>query len=319
MKTYIPLSWSSKEVGQPKFNSVNLPLSGLPWIYNAEIPMGCNIEELVNQLESSYNGGYLLRGCKTELVKHMDQKGYEIIRTGAEAIVDLDNLDNFSRSLNDLVVRGSKHGKVQEIALTSSNSLKVSSFINHTPYALKPNLQYLFNKSFDSNTRCFVMKTFEDKWLGVVTVSKQAADCIHTEMILRDRNAPVGVMEFLFFGVMDKLRSEGYKHFSLGEVPFVTPESREENNFGLSVKRSLQEFILFKSGHLLQYAFNYKGLFDFKNKFNPTWEPVYICATPTLPFVSLIDLFYKTGYFNLSRSEFIANFRHYSQISSSVS
>jgi lysylphosphatidylglycerol synthetase-like protein (DUF2156 family) len=137
-------------------------------------------------------------------------------------------------------------------------------------------------------------------------------------MILRNKKAQAGVMESLFVSVMNVLRDEGFKHFSLGEVPFVSPEGMKDGCLGVSLKQSLQESFLFKAGHILRFAYNYKGLFDFKNKFDPEWKPVYICATPKLPFFSLIDLFCKTGYLDLSRSELIANIKSYSGITTNA-
>ncbi len=319
MKRNIPLSWSHKEIESPKFHSVNLPLSGLPWIYSAEVPTNCKIEELSDQLEAQFTRGFLLRGCSAEIASYLNKKGCEIIRTGAEGIINLDNVDKISKSVRVLVARGSSCGQVKEIPLTDLNRQSVSHFIAQTPYGAKPYLKYLFNNTFDSNTRCFVISSLRDEWFGVVTVSVSGNNVCHTEMILRNKKAPVGVMESLLFSVMNIFKDEGFKFFSLGEVPFVTPEKMEENNFVSSIKRSLQEYLLFKSGHVLKYAFNYKGLFDFKNKFDPTWEPIYICATPKLPFISLIDLFYKTGYLNLSCSELTTNFTNYNPLSSSSS
>jgi len=319
LKRNIPLSWSHKEIESPKFHSVNLPLSGLPWIYSAEVPTNCKIEELSDQLEAQFTKGFLLRGCSAEIASYLKKKNYEIIRTGAEGIINLDNVDKISKSVRDLVARGSRCGQVKEIPLTDLNRQSVSHFIAQTPYGAKPYLKYLFNNTFDSNTRCFVISSLRDEWFGVVTVSVSGNNVCHTEMILRNKKAPVGVMESLLFSVMNIFKDEGFKFFSLGEVPFVTPEKMEENNFGSSIKRSLQEYLLFKSGHVLKYAFNYKGLFDFKNKFDPTWEPIYICATPKLPFISLIDLFYKTGYLDLSCSELTTNFKSYNPLSSSSS
>jgi len=322
LKRNIPLSWSYKEIESPKFHSVNpvnLPLSGLPWIYTAEIPARYNLEDLSNQLEATFTKGFLLRGCNAELSAYLRKKDYEVIRTGAEGILDLNNTDKVTKSVRDLVARGSRYGKVKEIPLTEINCQRVSRFIEQTPYGTKPYLKYLFNNTFDSNTRCFVMSPAREEWFGVVTVSVSGNNVCHTEMILRNKKAPVGVMESLLFSVMNIFKDEGFKFFSLGEVPFVTPEKMEENNFGSSMRKSFQEYFLFKSGHVLKYAFNYKGLFDFKNKFDPTWEPIYICATPKLPFISLIDLFYKTGYLDLSCSELTTNFRNYNPLSSSSS
>jgi len=309
LKRNIPLSWSYKEIESPKFHSVNLPLSGLPWIYTAEIPARYNLEDLSNQLEATFTKGFLLRGCNAELSAYLRKKDYEVIRTGAEGIINLNNTDKVTKSVRDLVTRGSRCGQVKEIPLTDINRQSVSHFIAQTPYGTKPYLKYLFNNTFDSNTRCFVISSLREEWFGVVTVSVSGNNVCHTEMILRNKKAPVGVMESLLFSVLNIFKDEGFKFFSLGEVPFVTPEKMEENNFGPSIKRSLQEYLLFKSGHVLKYAFNYKGLFDFKNKFDPTWEPIYICATPKLPFISLIDLFYKTGYLDLSCSELTTNFK----------
>jgi len=310
LKSHIPLSWSTKEIEHPKFYSITLPFSAVPWIYNAEIPASYDLQELCNHIESSFHKGFLLRGCCAELASYLSNKGYETIRTGAEGIVDLEKLNKLSKSVTELANRGSKSGSVKEISLTEINRQRVSSFIDQTPYALKPHLQYLFNTSFDSNTRCFVFCTSEDEWLGVITISISGINSCHTEMILRNKKASVGVMESLLYSVMNISKDEGFKHFSLGEVPFVTPKEMKKTNIDTN---SLQEHLLFKSGHILRYAFNYKGLFDFKNKFNPKWEPVYICATPKLPLLSLIDLFYKTGYFRLSRKELLANIRSFSE------
>ena len=310
MKAQLPLSWTHKDIEYPKFDSVNLHLSGVPWVYNAEIPSDYDLQSLCNDLESKFNQGFLLRGCRTELAAYLSDKDFSIIRTGAEGVIDLQCINGLPESVSNLVRRGEKFGDVGEIVLSETTRIKVSSFIKKTPYALKPKLKFLFNTSFDSSTRCFVMSASDSNWLGVITVSFSSSDSCHAEMILRDKSAPVGVMEFLLFSLMNIMKKEGYKKFSLGEVPFVTPPSMDCVNLDSSILRSLQEILLFKSGHFLRYAFNYRGLFDFKNKFNPDWQPVYICTSSKAPTLCLVDLFYKTGYFELSRKELISNFMY---------
>lgn len=313
MKGNLPLSWSHKHIDSPRFRSVNLPLSGLPWVYRAEIPVNYEIEKLCNQLESEFHSGFLIRGCSAELANYLKNKGYDTIRTGAEGIVNLENLDKLPKSVIELACRGNKHGRVAEISLTKVNRNRVASFIENTPYALKPQLQYLFNNSFDSNSRCFAIEESTNKWLAVITISISGNNSCHIEMMLRDKNAPVGVMEYLILSVMNIYRDEGFQAFSLGEVPFITPEDMKETNIDT---KTLQEHLLFKSGHFLKYAFNYQGLFDFKNKFNPDWEPVYICTSSSIPLLSLLDIFYKTGYFKLSQSGLLANIKNYASLQS---
>jgi len=308
LKAQLPLSWTNKEIEYPNFDVVNLHLSGVPWIYKADIPSNYDLKGMCDELESKFKNGFLLRGCRTELAAYLSDKRYKVIRTGAEGVISLQCISDLPESVGNLVRRGEKIGCVAEISLTETNRKRVSSFIKKTPYALKPKLKYLFNTSFDSNTRCFVMSKSDGTWLGVITVSFSSVDTCHAEMILREKNAPVGVMELLLYSVMTILKREGKKKFSLGEVPFVTPASMDDYNKDNSLVRTLQEFVLFRSGHLLRYAFNYKGLFDFKNKFDPEWQPVYICTSSKAPFLSLIDLFYKTGYLELSRKELVSNF-----------
>ena len=310
MKERVPLSWFHKKIDFPKFHWIKLTLSGVPWIYSADVPSTYNLNELYAQLETEFPTGFLLRGCSSEFAKYFGNKGCEIVRTGAEAVVDLDNITNVSKSVLDLVDRGSKWGSVKEVQLNQANCKRVNQFMQHTPYGTKPKLSYLFNNTFDSNTRCFVVRSNEDRWLGVLTISKASKDSCHTEMILRNKNAPVGVMEFLIYSVMKRYRDECYKSFSLGEVPFVSPAGIEE--ITPSIKRIAQENLVFKIGHLIRYAFDYKGLYDFKNKFNPTWKPVYLCATPKLKFRSLLDLFCETGCLKLSSSELLSTIKFYS-------
>ncbi len=316
VKENIPLSWSRKDIETPTFNWIKLPLSGLPWVYSADVPAKYKVEQLYNQLEGKFPNGFLLRGCSTQIANYFNKMGHEIIRSGAEAVVDLDNLDKVSKSVYELVARGNRWGIVKEIPLNQANHIRVSEFIKLTPYGSKPNLNYLFNNTFDSNTRCFVVSSPEDKWFGVLTVSVSGENSCHTEMILRNSNAPVGVMELLLHSVMITYRDEGYKYFSLGEVPFVSPQGMIRADLGTKIKQSAQEQLTFKIGRFLRYAFNYNGLFDFKDKFNPEWRPVYICAAPKLQFRALLDLFCETGYLELSRSELISNIRTYSKLPS---
>jgi lysylphosphatidylglycerol synthetase-like protein (DUF2156 family) len=118
-------------------------------------------------------------------------------------------------------------------------------------------------------------------------------------MILRDRAAPTGIMEALFLEIIDILKEEGLKEFSLGEVPFVSAgdDANTASTSGLYIK----ERFLFGMGYLLKYAYNFKSLFRFKDKFHPDWEPVYVCA-PEMPWTALADMFVESGFCALSGS-----------------
>ena len=273
-----------------------LPLSGLSWISTAEIPLHYSMDNLYSDLVADFPD-FLIRGLDAGMARYLKQRGSDVIRTGAEAVIDLNKLDDLKPSVMELARRGGRCGAVNEIPYSEFHAKKVSRFIEKSSHAPEPKLTYLFRSGFDRNTRCFVLASDEDRWLGAVTVSAPQESYAHTEMMLRGKNAPVGVMEALFVSVMRTLRDEGYSHFSLGEVPFISTEVRDSAPG--SSRGYVKEFIL-SSKHLLKYSFNYKGLYDFKNKFGPVWKPVYVCASPGLSIYSLIDLFVEAGFLRLT-------------------
>lgn len=299
----LPLSWVRRRSSPPHYTQVKLPLSGLTFVAIGEVPYHWNLEALYRDMDSKFPKGFLLRGCNSDIAKYLLKKGFEVTRTGAEALINLGDLYRISKSVRELVHRGLRWGRVKEISFSEFESGGMSEFLKLTSHAAKPGLKHLFRSGFDENTRCFVLRTHEDECLGMITLSVNGTDSVHTEMILRRKDAPVGIMEAVIISVCEILKDQGYKYLSLGEVPFVTPPGMADDFISNSVSKYLKEGLFFKAGHTLSYAYNYRSLFAFKNKFNPQWKSLYICAKPGLSYLAFADLFNKTGYFNLSKSQ----------------
>jgi phosphatidylglycerol lysyltransferase len=85
-------------------------------------------------------------------------------------------------------------------------------------------------------------------------------------------NAPDRTMEYLFVKLMLWGKENGYGRFSLGMAPLSGLEKRQFAPLWHKVGS-----LIFANG---DYIYNYKGLRDFKEKFNPVWSPKYI-ALPT--------------------------------------
>jgi glycosyltransferase 2 family protein len=301
----LPLSWCSKEIKSPKFHSVDLPLSGLSWISTAEIPLHYTMDNLYCDLVSDFPG-FVIRGVSAGSASYLKDKGADLIRTGAEAVVDLNNPEGLKRSVLELARRGGRNGCVHEIPYSEFYVNKVSSFALDSTHAQEPKLSYLFRTGFDQSTRCFVLATEQDHWLGAITISHQDESCAHTETILRRKNAPAGVMEALFVSVMSTLKDQGYTHLSLGEVPFITGyASRTDPELSGTYAK---EFV-FRSKHLLKHSFDYKGLYCFKNKFSPEWKPVYLAAKPGISWRLLMDLYIQSRFIDLSLFKLINNLK----------
>jgi glycosyltransferase 2 family protein len=301
----IPLSWLRTDILNPRFETVRLPLSGFRWVHSAVIPKDYAFEDIHVELMERLGGGIIIRGCPGEIAEFLMSRGFRAIRTGAQGLINLKDIRELPISVRELVKRGAKRGTVEEIPFSEPYKRRVYQFKAFSAHGSKPQLRYLFCTGFDPLTRCFVCRTPEDRWLGVVTVSTSSDSGAHTEMILRDKDAPPGIMESLFVGILEILSDEGFRIFSMGEVPFVS-----HTDTGM-VPRSfvvrIMEKLLFGTGRILKYAYDYQSLYRFKNKFRPDWRPVYLCAMPEIPWTALADLFVESRFCALSRSELISS------------
>jgi phosphatidylglycerol lysyltransferase len=83
--------------------------------------------------------------------------------------------------------------------------------------------------------------------------------------------APESVMEYLFIELMLWGKKEGYRWFNLGMAPF----SGLDDDPLAPVWRRIGTFI-YRYG---EHFYNFKGLRQYKDKFNPRWYPKYIATT----------------------------------------
>lgn len=83
-------------------------------------------------------------------------------------------------------------------------------------------------------------------------------------------DAPHGVMEFLFIQLMLWGKQEGYRWFNLGMAPLSGLEEHALaplwNRLGALVYRHGEHF------------YNFQGLRQYKEKFDPAWEPKYLAS-----------------------------------------
>ena len=304
----LPLSWCRKEIEYPNFNTVHLPISGFSWISTAEIPLQYSNQEFFNDLIKDFPG-FVIRGLSSASAGYLKDRGADVIRTGAEAVVDLNNPGGLKRSVLELARRGGRCGSVHEVPHSEFYVNKVSRFVLDSPHAPEPKLSHLYRTGFDPSTRCFVLATEKDRWMGALTLSFQDESYAHTETMLRRKTAPVGVMESLFVSVMRTLKDEGYTHLSLGEVPFISGGASDALP---ELSGSYAKELIFRSKRLLRHSFNYKGLYDFKNKFGPKWAPVYLAAKPRISWRLLVDLYFQSRFHQLSVFKLTSNLKKYS-------
>ncbi len=82
--------------------------------------------------------------------------------------------------------------------------------------------------------------------------------------------APPGTMEFLFISVILKLQARGFDGFSLGTAPLIGLDRARHKRLWDHLGGAVSTF----GGRF----YNFEGLRDYKNKFQPEWEPRYMAT-----------------------------------------
>ena len=93
---------------------------------------------------------------------------------------------------------------------------------------------------------------------------------LSVDLMRHVEDAPNGVMEYLFVQLMLWGRDQGYHWFNLGMAPLAGmetgPHARLWNQVG---------GMLFRHG---EHFYNFAGLRQYKEKFDPVWEPKYLAS-----------------------------------------
>jgi phosphatidylglycerol lysyltransferase len=83
-------------------------------------------------------------------------------------------------------------------------------------------------------------------------------------------DAPNGVMEYVFVKLMLWGREQGYRWFNLGMAPLSGMQNRALAPLWMRVGA-----LIFRHG---ENFYNFQGIRQYKEKFNPTWEPRYLAS-----------------------------------------
>ncbi len=292
----LPLSWIRHDNNSLDF--VNVPIhKKCEWISLAKISKHTSPHLVFDHIEKQSNKYSIIRGCNTQIKKYLNEKGFGSVYIGKEAVLQFDKNHFEKKSLRELIKRGNKHGKVVELEFNENNRKKIEEFKKYSAHGKEPQLTNLYFSSFVPSTRMFVFTDNVGNWLGAIQVSVNSGNKLHTELLLRKKDAPIGVMEALIFGVFSILKEEKFQEWSLGEVPFL----KNKQHASLFTKAYLVNL----TGRLIKFAYNYEGLYNFKNKFTPRWDDVFLCAKPKVRLTYLIFFISKINLHRLILSKLI--------------
>ncbi len=105
---------------------------------------------------------------------------------------------------------------------------------------------------------------FANLWCGAGQVE------LSIDLMRFDAQAQSGVMEYLFINLMLWGREQGYRFFALGMAPLSGMENRPFAPLWHRIGA-----VVFRHG---EHFYNFEGLREYKEKFNPVWEPRYLAC-----------------------------------------
>lgn len=265
-------------------------VEGRSWIAMGD-PVGSpdELAELVwcyRELVDRHDGWTVFYEVGPENLSLYVDLGLTLLKVGEEARVRLENFSldgqsrkNFRHQINKL----EKEGWCFEILSQES-----------VPCIL-PRLKEISNtwlREKSTREKGFSLGSFHEKYIemfpvGVVRNGDNIAAFVNiwvggqeelsVDLMRYGSDAPVGVMDYLFLKLMLWGKENGYRWFNLGMAPLSGLEARTL----APLWARMGAFIASHGEHF----YNFQGLRQYKEKFDPEWQPRYL-ATPgglTLP------------------------------------
>ncbi|AMK78018.1 MULTISPECIES: bifunctional lysylphosphatidylglycerol flippase/synthetase MprF [Methylomonas] len=120
------------------------------------------------------------------------------------------------------------------------------------------------------------IKAFANLWQ---TANRQE---LSIDLMRYDQDSPNGIMDFLFAELMLWGKAENYRWFSLGMAPLAGLERRPLAPLWHKIGTTIFD--------LGDHFYNFEGLYEYKAKFAPTWQPRYLAAPAgiSLPFILMV-------------------------------
>ncbi|WMP18763.1 phosphatidylglycerol lysyltransferase domain-containing protein [Thiothrix lacustris] len=127
-----------------------------------------------------------------------------------------------------------------------------------------------FERSFLAQCAGFALVRQAGKLVAFASVTPDFVD--HEEyridLMRHVAGAPSGTMDFLFVSLMQYAAQAGYTWFDLGVAPLA---GVGESAWSRQEERLIR--LVYQYGN---HFYNFKGLRDYKNKFNPQWRSLYL-------------------------------------------
>jgi phosphatidylglycerol lysyltransferase len=202
--------------------------------------------------------------------------GLTLLKIGEEARVPLEgfSLDGGDRKwMRKMQRRLEADGCTFEI-IDSASVIEELRVISDAWLAEKKTREKGFSLGFFSEQyirRCQVaVVRRENQIVAFANLWEGAGDELSVDLMRHLPDAPAGVMDYMFVNLILWSRQHGYHWFNLGMAPLSGLENRALgtlwNRVGALAYRFGENF------------YNFQGLRQYKEKFDPVWEPMYLAS-----------------------------------------
>jgi phosphatidylglycerol lysyltransferase len=225
------------------------------------------------------DNGWLVSFFLPDLLPMYQRLGLSKLKIGTEAIVDLDHFSShtinakyFRKIRRRFEERGYKlctykppHSQtlldeVEEVSRRwiSEPGRQEFGFIEGT-----------FERSYVATTPLFVLRDSTGRALAFVNeIPSYRPGEANFDMARQVAEVPYGTMDYIFMESMLALKQEGYRSFDLGLAPFAGVGDSPEATIGERAARQIFDH--------LYWFLSYKGLRNYKIKFEPKWEDRFL-------------------------------------------
>lgn len=278
----LPLSWTSS-TGKEELSIVKIGKESI-WLNAGSFYSAKAFATSIANLTATKK--IIIRGCNKKVSDNLSKDGFSSTLFAREAVIELNKEIKFSKKFKRRIRSLLKRGSVKEVVCSDENITLLNNFLKSTIHWGKPKLQNLFLDELNDKTRLFIYEISQNKWEGAILVSQNSRYKIQGEQFFRKRDGLNGVMDTILSQICKTFKDEGYREFSLGEVPFVM--AQRGTTFS---KTNILHFI----GRRIKFAYNYEGLHYFKNKYATRWDDLYICSKGKLHFFDLFKMAKKSN------------------------
>lgn len=215
--------------------------------------------------------------AREEMVMILHDFGYDFIKMGEEALVDLDTFTTSGKKMRGtraVLNKIKKEGYYFDVLQPPFSNETVAALQDISEEWLDGRKERGFSLGFFSETYLqrnpiAVVKNAEDEIVSFANIIPSYTKEIGTIDLMRHHptKAPSGSMDFLFIHLFEYMKEEHIQYFDLGMAPLA--------NVGQSRKSFLQERIASLVYSFGSHFYSFQGLRDYKEKYASQWISRY--------------------------------------------